>query len=108
MENKLVTYKQLEIGQEINGIEESGRSSLFKAFAKDTNPTFVTVNMGREDGKEIKINSSAIVKIVGYSTDIIQKTSIFIDGVCDIGVCAEYKNGVRFWCHYRFSDIKKC
>lgn len=47
------------------------------------------------------------IKIVGYCSDIIPKTAMFSGDTLDIGVCAEYENGERFWCHYRFSDIEK-
>lgn len=38
------------------------------------------------------------IKIVGYSEDIIPKNS-WAGELLDIGVCAEYENGERFWCH---------
>lgn len=38
------------------------------------------------------------IKIVGYSEDIIPKHS-WVGILLDIGVCAEYDNGERFWCH---------
>lgn len=38
------------------------------------------------------------MKIVGYSEDIIPKHS-WTGELLDIGVCCEYENGERFWCH---------
>lgn len=32
---------------------------------------------------------------------------MFSGDTLDIGVCAEYEDGERFWCHYRYSDIEK-
>ena len=166
MEHKLVTYKQLKIGQEIKGTEISGCSRGFAAFVKTINPAFVTVEMWRKGGTEEKIDSSVMfsvemteeefeekyfekakevlesiqnklhqdeigyhemwnswlygtpyemasycikekINIVGYASDIIPKIAMFSGDTLDIGVCAEYEDGKRFWCHYRYSDIEK-
>ncbi len=47
------------------------------------------------------------IKIRGHCTDIIPKTAMFSGEVLDIGVCAEYEDGERFWCHYRSSDLAR-
>ncbi|WP_346961335.1 hypothetical protein [Clostridium sp.] len=47
------------------------------------------------------------INIVGYCTDINHKTAMFSGDTLDIGVCAEYEDGERFWCHYRYSDIER-
>lgn len=47
------------------------------------------------------------IRVVGYSSDIIPKIATFSGDTLDIGVCAEYDDGERFWCHYRYSDIEK-
>lgn len=47
------------------------------------------------------------IRVVGYSSDITPKISMFTGDTLDIGVCAEYDDGERFWCHYRYSDIEK-
>lgn len=47
------------------------------------------------------------IKVVGYSSDISPKTAMFSGDTLDVGVCAEYENGKRFWCHYRYSDIER-
>lgn len=38
------------------------------------------------------------MRIVGYSEDIIPKHS-WVGDLLDIGICCEYENGERFWCH---------
>lgn len=45
------------------------------------------------------------MKIVGHSTDIVPKIAMFSGDTLDVGVCAEYEDGDRMWCHYRSSDI---
>lgn len=47
------------------------------------------------------------MKVVGHSEDITPKHAMFSGDVLDVGVCAEYEDGERFWCHYRSEDIKK-
>lgn len=46
------------------------------------------------------------IKVLGYCKDIIPKTATFSGDTLDIGVCAEYEDGEKFWCHYRYSDIE--
>lgn len=165
MEEKLVTYKNLEIGQEIKGHVDGGCSSGYAGYIKEINPAFVTVAMWREDGKLKKINSSCMFKVemtveefnskykekarevlkgirnklhgdeigyhemwnawlygtpyemashcaqnnmmvIGYSPDICPKTAMFSGDILDAGVCAEYEDGERFWCHFRSKDIE--
>lgn len=38
------------------------------------------------------------IKIIGYSEDITPKHS-WVGNLLDIGICAEYEDGERFWCH---------
>ena len=38
------------------------------------------------------------IRVVGYSEDIIPKHS-WAGELLDIGVCCEYEDGERFWCH---------
>lgn len=45
-------------------------------------------------------------KVVGYCPDIVPKTSWFGDSL-DVGVCIEYEDGNRYWCHYRMSQINE-
>lgn len=47
------------------------------------------------------------IKVIGYCTDIKPKYAMFSGDVLDVGVCAEYEDGERFWCHYRYSDIER-
>lgn len=47
------------------------------------------------------------MKVVGHSSDITPKHAMFSGEVLDVGVCAEYEDGERLWCHYRSEDIKK-
>lgn len=47
------------------------------------------------------------IKIIGHSTDITPKTTMFSKDTLDIGVCAEYEDGKRFWCHYSSSNIEQ-
>lgn len=47
------------------------------------------------------------MKIIGCCTDIRPKIAMFSGDTLDIGVCAEYEDGERFWCHYRYSDIER-
>ena len=163
--DKLVTYKNLKIGQKITGARGSNCSRGFTAYVKAINPNYVTVALWREDGKEENIDSSLMfevemsdeefenkyrekakevikniqnrllydeigyhemwnswlygtpyemaaycikekIKIVGHSTDITPKIAMFSGDTLDVGVCAEYEDGERFWCHYRSSDIE--
>ena len=40
------------------------------------------------------------IKVVGVCSDITPKHALFApDFVLDIGICAEYSDGERFWCH---------
>lgn len=162
--NKLVTYKNLHIGQEIEGHKLEGCSSSYTATVTAINPAYVTVlvwerleervdsrslfsvkmtkqefeDKYKEKAKEVlsKITNKLLrdeigyhemwnswlygtpyeiaqyciqgnIKIIGYCSDIIPKTAMFSGDILDIGVCAEYDNGERFWCHYRYSDIEK-
>lgn len=166
MENKLVTYKHLKVGQEINGTKGGGLRSAFCAIVKSINPAYVTVEMWREGGREEKIDASLMfeiemteeefnakyrekakevlrgiqnklhgdelgyhelwnawlygtpyeiakeciannMKVIGYSPDILPKHTMLSGDLLDIGVCAEYDDGERFWCHFRSDDIKK-
>lgn len=166
MENKLVTYKHLAIGQEIKGTEYEGCSRSFSAIVKSINPAFVIVEMWRKGGEEQKIDSSLMfkvemseeefeekyrdkakevitgiqnklhgdqlgyhemwnawlygtpyeiasyciknnMKVVGHSTDITPKIAMFSGDTLDAGVCAEYEDGERIWCHFRTEDINK-
>ena len=63
MENKLVTYKQLKIGQEIKGTDDSGSYSYFTAYVKSINPAFVTVEMFKKGGEEKQINSLVMFRV---------------------------------------------
>ena len=47
------------------------------------------------------------MKVVGHSTDITPKIAMFSGDTLDVGVCAEYDDGERIWCHFRSEDIKK-
>ena len=163
-EEKLITYKNLNIGQEIQGYKDGSLSSNFIAFVKAINPSFVIVEMWKRGGIEEKINSSAMFKvkltedefrqkyknkadeivkniqkklnrdeigyhemwnawisydpyemakycikekieIVGCCYDIIPKIS-FTGTMLDVGICVEYEDGERFWCHYRSETIE--
>lgn len=165
-EYKLVTYKNLKIGQEIKGTREDGRNRVFTAFVKSINSAFVTVELWRKGGEEEKINSSLMfevemtkeefeskyrekakevlkgiqnklhgdelgyhemwnawiygtpyeiakecvdknMRVIGYSPDISPKHAMFSGDLLDVGVCAEYDDGERFWCHFRSQDIKE-
>lgn len=166
MEEKLVTYKNLKVGQKIKGTKDGGSRSLFTAYVKSINPAFVLVEKWRIGGKEEQINSSVMfcvemtedefeskycekakevlhgiqikihsdeigyhemwnawlygtpyeiaqycvkenMRVVGYSSDIMPKTAMFSGDTLDVGVCAEYEDGERFWCHFRKSDIDR-
>ena len=165
MEEKLVTYKHLKIGQEIKGTEEGNCYRCFVAFVKSINPSYVAVEMWSKGGAEERIGSSCRfrvemtekefnakyhsaakevmqgiqnklhgdeigyhemwnswlygtpyeiasqcvknkMKIVGHSTDIIPKYAMFGADLLDVGVCAEYEDGERFWCHFRSENIE--
>lgn len=47
------------------------------------------------------------IRIVGYSSDIQEKYPMFGNEILDIGVCAEYENGERFWCHFSSKNLEK-
>lgn len=57
-----------------------------------------------EIAKECVANN---MRVIGYSTDISPKHAMFSGDLLDAGVCVEYDNGERFWCHFRSQDIKK-
>lgn len=166
MENKLVTYKHLTVGQEIKGTEGGGCRRSFSAIVKSINSAFITVEMWRKGGEEEKISTSLMfqvamsekefedkyrskaeeviagiqnklhgdelgyhemwnawlygtpyeiasyceknnMRVVGHSTDITPKIAMFSGDTLDVGVCAEYDDGERIWCHFRSEDIKK-
>lgn len=43
--------------------------------------------------------------VIGHCRDIIPKTSMVGDKL-DVGVCVEDEDGDRFWCHFRYEEIK--
>lgn len=45
--------------------------------------------------------------VVGHCRDITPKKSWMGDDVLDVGVCCEYEDGERFWCHFRSGDIAR-
>lgn len=47
------------------------------------------------------------MKVVGHSTDITPKIAMFSGDTLDVGVCAEYDDGDRIWCHFRSGDIEE-
>ena len=53
MENKLVTYKHLTVGQEIKGTEDGCYRRSFSAIVKSINPAYVTVEMWRRGGDDV-------------------------------------------------------
>lgn len=63
MENKLVTYKHLHIGQEIKGTATGGYSKYFFAIVKSINPVYVTVEMWGKGGSEEKIDASLMFRV---------------------------------------------
>lgn len=72
-ENRKVTYKNLEVGQKINGTEYENRNSGFTAYVKDVNPAFVTVEMWRQGGDEEKIDSRSLFLLPMTEDEIIEK-----------------------------------
>ena len=46
------------------------------------------------------------ISIVGHCTDIVHKVNVFSGEELDIGVCAEYSDGERFWCHFSSKMIE--
>jgi hypothetical protein len=163
-ENKKVTYKHLQPGQEIKGYSLDGRSCLYTAIVKSINPSFVTVlawgkleekidsrglfyikmseqeikDKYRDKAKEVlnclknKLSRNEIgyhemwntwlsytpyeiaqncaeykIKVLGYCSDITPKTAMFSGDTLDVGVCAEYEDGERFWCHFQYKNIEK-
>ena len=63
MENKLVTYKHLAVGQEIKGTEGGGSNRFFSAIVKSINPAYVTVEMWRKGGDEERLDTSLMFSI---------------------------------------------
>lgn len=47
------------------------------------------------------------MRVIGHSPDIVPKHAMFSGDLLDVGVCAEYEDGERFWCHFRSQDIKE-
>ena len=45
------------------------------------------------------------MKVIGYCPDIRTKVSMFGRDL-DIGICAEYEDGDRIWCHYSTQDLE--
>lgn len=45
--------------------------------------------------------------VIGHSKDIIPKHTMFGDEILDVGVCGEYEDGERFWCHFSSENIAK-
>jgi len=158
-EEKSVTYKNLKVGQEIQGTQDGNSHSSFSAIVKDVNSAFVTIWMWGKKDREEKINSDVMfyvkmtedefkekysekakevmkniqnklihdeigyhemwnswlygtpyeiaqecashnLKVIGHCTDIAPKQSLITDDTYDIGVCAEYDDGERIWCHF--------
>lgn len=165
MEYKYVTYKRLKKDMTIHGTKDGSSKSLFRAYVKEINPSFVTVAMWNRNGKEEKLSTHLMfalemteddirikyfdkakevvaniqnklykdqvgyhemwnswlfgtpfeiaqacckdnIKIVGYCEDIVIKHNLFSGAVMDIGVCAEYDDGERFWCHFSKELLK--
>lgn len=46
------------------------------------------------------------IEVIGHCKDIVPKTAMFSGDTLDVGVCAEYEDGERFWCHFKSEDIK--
>ena len=166
METKLITSKNLKVGQEIKGTKGGGWQRMFSGIVKSVNAAYVTVDMWGKGEREEKIDASYMfyveltekeieekykdkakeilkniqnrlhrdeigyhemwntwvygtpyemasycvknkMNVIGHSTEIIPKMAMFSGDILDVGVCAEYENGERFWCHCRSSDIKK-
>lgn len=72
-EDRKVTYKNLKVGQMINGTEYENTYSGFTAFVKDINPAFVTVEMWRQGGDEKKIDSRSLFLLHMTEDEIIEK-----------------------------------
>lgn len=58
-ETRRVTYKQLEIGQQISGTIHGGMSESFRAYVKEINAAYVTVEMWEPGGRQEQISSEA-------------------------------------------------
>lgn len=165
MEDKYVTWKNLRVGQKINGYKEDGHWSSFVAYVKSMNSAYVTVAMWRENGLEEKIPSNVMfaieltedefeekykekakevlvniqkslhrdeigekeiwnawlcgspfeiaaackkekMTVVGHCKDIIPKISLISNESLDVGVCCEYEDGDRIWCHFSTKNIE--
>lgn len=46
------------------------------------------------------------IRVVGYCDDIMPKRAMFSGEILDVGICAEYEDGERFWCHYKSDDLR--
>lgn len=44
------------------------------------------------------------MKIIGHCLDIFPRTTMF-NTILDIGICAEYEQGERIWCHANKEDL---
>ena len=56
-DTRKVTYRQLVKGQLIAGTEQGNSRASFKAYVKDVNPAYVTVEMWKKGGVEDRIRS---------------------------------------------------
>lgn len=45
------------------------------------------------------------IKVVGHCTEIVPKHAMFSNDLLDVGICIEYDDKERCWCHARSSDI---
>lgn len=72
-ENKKVTFKHLNKGQEISGTEYGNHSSRFRAYVKDINPAYVTVAMWSPDGQEERLNAESMFLIEMTDEEIREK-----------------------------------
>lgn len=166
-EEKSVTWRSLQPGQEMRGYANGNSRSYFKGFVESASAVEVVWHMWTPDGALTSMPSEGVmffiemgshefslkyregakqailamqnrlakyeigyhemsngwlygtpyeiakecqgmgVKIVGHCTDIVPKIAMFSGDALDIGVCAEYEDGERFWCHYRSTDIER-
>ena len=46
-------------------------------------------------------------RIVGHCRDITPKKAWVTGDTLDVGICAEYENGERFWCHWKMTYLNE-
>mgnify|MGYP005764437361 CR=1 FL=1 len=72
-ENKKLTWRQLRTGDQISGTEGNGSRSGFRAYVKEANPAYVTVEMWTKGGREEQLSSELMFLVPMTEDEFILK-----------------------------------